>query len=102
MLSLLQILFITKELFISKLPGSFFPSHFFKVPSDMKCETGDKVLFISEGTRYREMLYCSGVMAAGLITENSVMLNGAASDELYTLKSLEKAVRQIVSFSNSR
>jgi hypothetical protein len=41
-----------KEALDFQIAREFLPSRCFRVPLDMKCETGDKVLFIYEGTRY--------------------------------------------------
>jgi hypothetical protein len=45
-----------KEALDFQIAREFLPSRCFKVPLDMKCEAGDKVLFIYEGTRYIPLL----------------------------------------------
>ena len=45
-----------KEALDFQIAREFLPSHCFKVPLDMKCEAGDKVWFIYEGTKYIPIL----------------------------------------------
>lgn len=45
-----------KEALDFQIAREFLPSHCFRVPLDMKCEAGDKVWFMYEGTRYIPIL----------------------------------------------
>lgn len=45
-----------KEALDFQIAREFLPSHCFRTPLDIKCETGDKVWFMYEGTRYIPIL----------------------------------------------
>ena len=49
-----------KEALDFQIAREFLPSRCFRIPLDMKCEAGDKVLFIYEGTRYIPILQFFG------------------------------------------